>query len=280
MSPEAFRNVDLHTHSACSDGTVSPAELVRIAHRAGLEALILTDHNTVAGVPEARREAESLGQRFAGGIEINTREGDCTHILGYGIDPTGAGLQDLLAGLRRHRRERVERIVELLQRLGVQLDLEDIRTQSDETVGRPHVADALLRKGVVRTRSEAFRRFLRRGGPAHVGSVGPTVPEAIAAIRDAGGWASLAHPGLLSRKCDLGPWVDAGLEGIEVYYPSHTRSQMRRFLETAERYRLLATGGSDFHGPRTDNEKIGGIRMPPEAFDRIEGRLGLIGGGA
>jgi len=267
------RNVDLHTHSSFSDGTCTPTQLVRLAQREGVEALVLTDHDTVAGLPEALAEARRVGQAFCGGVEINTREGDSVHILGYGFDPDCPRLKDLLADLRTRRVRRAAAILELLQGLGVSVSMEDVRCGSGETIGRPHIADALRRRKVVRSRKDAFRRFLAVGGPAYVPSAGPTVPEAIAGIRGAGGWAVLAHPGLLRKGHDLGPWVDAGLEGIEAYYPNHSRAQTGRFLEAAERYGLIVTGGSDFHGPRTEHDTIGGIRLPDEVYARFESRL-------
>lgn len=271
--------VDLHTHSWCSDGTCSPAELVRRAREKGVEALALTDHDTVSGWTEARREARRLGVRLACGIELNTREGDQVHVLGYGIDPRSAPLTRSLALFRRRRRERLARIIGRLRALDVEIEVDDFPAETRCSIGRPHVADALCRKGIVRDRKEAFRRFLRKGGPAYVPSMGPAMDEAIEAVRAAGGWACLAHPGMIARSFDVGPWVDIGLEGLEVYYPGHSRAQTSRLLETAERYGLAVTGGSDYHGPESGHEEIGETELPEDAFRRIEDRLGFDGAG-
>ncbi|MFH1726409.1 MAG: PHP domain-containing protein [Elusimicrobiota bacterium] len=272
------RFVDLHTHSNRSDGTVSPAEVVRRARRQGIETLVLTDHDTVSGFEEARGEALRLGQRFACGVEINTREGDNVHILGYGVDPSSGRLRESLEEFCGRRLRRAEGIIGRLGELGVDLRLEEVVGLSREAIGRPHVADALRRKGVVRSRAEAFRRYLGRGAAAYVEPMGPTVEEAIALIREVGGFAVLAHPGLLGRDFPLGPWVDAGLEGIEAYYVTHTRPQVQRYLETAKRYGLMPTGGSDFHGPRTGHQDNLGVRLPEDVFSRIEPRLRVLGG--
>jgi hypothetical protein len=140
------------------------------------------------------------------------------------------------------------------------------------------VADALRRKGIVGTRKEAFSRYLGKGRPAYVPPMGPTAKEAIETIRAAGGWAVLAHPGMVSRDLDVERWVAWGLEGLEVYYPAHSGPQIERLLGMAERFGLLVTGGSDFHGLETDHGELGCIPFPEEAFARIEGRLGLSGG--
>jgi len=268
------RGVDLHTHSDRSDGVCPPADVVRRARQRSVRILVLTDHDTISGNDEARAEAARSGIRFAGGIEINTREGQ-VHVLGYGVDGGSGTLARWLAAVRARRRRRIRRILERLRRLGVEIGFGDIDVPPERAMGRPHVADAMRRKGVVRTRSEAFRRYLSQGAPAYEPSMGPRVEEAIAAIRKAGGWACLAHPGLLGKSLDIARWVDQGLEGIEAFYPGHTRAQALRFVETAKRFGLLVTGGSDYHGPGTNRVEIGSVPIPEEHFRRVEGRLGL-----
>lgn len=268
--PPASRRVDLHTHSVHSDGTSAPEETVRRAHARGVEVLALTDHDTVGGCAAAAREARRLGLPFVHGIEINTGEGDMVHVLGYGLDPACPALARRLSEFRGRRVERLKRIVERISAAGVELRWEEI--EGAETLGRPHIADALRRKGVVRSRREAFQRFLSRGGAAYVESMGPSVREAVEVIRAAGGWASLAHPGAF-KDGDLKGWVDQGLEGIEAFYPAHTAAQRGRFLELAARYGLVPTGGSDYHGPGTGREEIGGIRVPEDLFERLRARL-------
>lgn len=265
---------DLHTHSKYSDGTLAPAELVRRARAAGVASLVLTDHDTVSGCAEARAEAARLGLRFGCGIEINTREGDMVHILGYGIDPERPALAARLAEFRRRRAERVAGIVARLNAEGVALALEEVRGEAGETLGRPHIADALRRKRLVRTRAEAFARWLTPGRPGYVEPMGPSAAEAIAAIREAGGWACLAHP-LTVAAPDWERLVALGLEGLEVHYLNHTGPQVARLGELARRHGLLATGGSDFHGPGSGREDIGGVEIPEADFDRVAERLKL-----
>ncbi len=271
------RHADLHCHSRRSDGTLEPAEVVRRARKAGVTVLVLTDHDSVSGCPEAAAEAARQGMRFGCGIEINTAEGDGIHVLGYGIDPASATLAERLSEFRARRQKRAGLIVDKLREQGVDISFEDVRMESVETLGRPHVADALRRKGLVKDRGEAFRRWLAKGAAAYVDPMGPTVAEAVAAIKGAGGWASLAHPGTVKKDFDLSPWVEQGLEGVEAYYLAHTGPQVERFVQTARRYGLLCTGGSDYHGPGTGRENQGGVEIPDEDLRGLSERLNLSG---
>lgn len=260
---------DLHSHSYYSDGTLAPAEVVRQAHRAGVSLLSLTDHDSVTGIAEAAREAAALGMRFLPGIEINTNEPDQIHILGYGIDPAHPRLTARLEELRQVRRERAAAMLKKLQELKIDVSAEDLDGVSRESLGRPHIADALRKKGYVRTRQEAFRRYLMVGKPAYVGPVGPGIQEAIAIIRGAGGLAVLAHPGFVKRGLDYPKWVEWGLGGVEAYYPTHTANYIRRLAADAAPFGLLLTGGSDYHGPGTDRDVIGAITPPQDVYDRV-----------
>lgn len=267
--------IDLHTHSHRSDGTLPPGQVVLAAHQKGVSLLSLTDHDTVSGIEEARGEAQRLKIVFIPGIEINTVELDQVHILGYGLDVQSPSLKRNLEAFRTRRRSRVERILKKLQDLKIPVGMEDVEQVSKESLGRPHVADALRKNGYVKSRQEAFERFLMRGRPAYVEPLGPNPKEAIETIREAGGIPVLAHPGMVSAlnagSSDgaLRQWVRWGLGGIEAYYPSHSVGQTLRFLEEAGRYDLLATVGSDFHGPRTGREKIGIMKVPEEAEKKI-----------
>lgn len=269
------RRIDLHTHSTYSDGTLSPAQVVQITHERGVEVMMLTDHDSVSGYEEGRKEAEKLGLRFGCGIEINTREDDMVHVLGYGIDPGSETLAARLEDFRERRQGRAGRIVEKLQAAGIDITMEDVRGESAETLGRPHIADALIRKGVVRNRPEAFKRYLAKGCAAFIEQQGPTTEEAIALIKEAGGWASLAHPFTTAFDRRMEAWVEAGLQGVEAFYMTHTRPQVARLEEIARRFGLRRTGGSDFHGPRTGRETAGGVEVPDEVFNEIEDLLGL-----
>lgn len=268
------RRIDLHTHSSYSDGTSTPAEVVRRAHERRVEILALSDHDSVSGFEEALAAAVPLGLRVLCGVEINTRDGDNLHILGYGIDPSSEKLRLGLEDFRSRRAQRVRKIVERLGGLGLDVSWEDVQGASRQSLGRPHVADVLLRKGIVRSRKEAFERYLARGKPGYVAPMGPSVEDAIGAIRDAGGWSSLAHPGAIEDGDRLRGWVDRGLAGIETYYPAHTRETVRRLLDLARTHRLLPTGGSDYHGPGTGRDSIGGIEVDEELYGRLISRLG------
>lgn len=267
-----MHRIDLHTHSSFSDGTSTPAEVARLAKGRGVELLVLTDHDCVGGVAEAAEEARKVGLRFFPGVEINTREEDNLHVLGYNLDIASKPLQDALADFRSRRQRRVAMMVEKLQGLKVDITLEDVRGAHRETVGRPHIADALRRKKVVSNRAEAFQRFLAKDMPAYVPPLGPTVQEAIELIRAAGGWAALAHP-YAAEVEEVERYAGWGLEGLEVYYPTHTNSVVERLLDWAWRFDLTVTGGSDYHGPRTGREEIGSVTVPQEVFEKVLRRL-------
>lgn len=274
MSAEAFKRVDLHTHSTYSDGTVSPAEVVKRGKAAGLDALFLTDHDSVSGFPEAQEAARTLGVPLYCGIEINTSQKDQVHILGYGVrwqDPVfGARLGEF----RERRVARVHRIVENLRKHGLDICFEDVQAASHETLGRPHVADALRRKGVVASRKEAFARFLVKGKPGYVDPMGPTAKEAIELIRDSGGFSSIAHPETVKDLAlELPQWKSYGLEAIETFYGNHDPSAVRKFTDVAEGFKMLSTGGTDFHGPGSGRDQGLGVLVSQEVYDRFMGRL-------
>lgn len=207
------------------------------------------------------------------GIEINTRLADRVHILGYGLNWRDPGFVRRLEEFRSRREFRARRIVEALQKQGVPLSFEDVRAASRETLGRPHVADALIRKGWVKSRQEAFNRFLAQGRPGYVESMGPSPEEAISLIREAGGFASLAHPKTVGDLESLEGWMKQGLEGIEAYYALHSPSETARYAALAESRGLLATGGSDFHGPGSGRNRALGVAVPDRVFDRFMERL-------
>lgn len=232
----------------------------------------MTDHDTVSGYPEARQAALGTGVDLRCGIEINTARNNI-HILGYGIRWQDPSFMARLAEFRGRRTGRVRRIVENLRKAGLAITFEDVRAASHETLGRPHVADALRRKGIVHNRQEAFNRFLIKGKPGYADSMGPSPEEAIALIRDAGGFCSVAHPETLEDKEEVASWVKLGLEGIEVYYSSHTPSDIIEYTGLAERHGLLATGGTDFHGPGSGRDKALGVGVPDEVYGAFMERL-------
>jgi predicted metal-dependent phosphoesterase TrpH len=247
-----------------------------VARRAGLGGAtlaFLTDHDTVSGYPEARDAAKAAGLDLRCGIEINTIHADNVHILGYGFRWEDSGFTARLAEFRKRRESRVERIVEQLRALGLPLEVSDVVAEGQQTLGRPHVADALRKKGIVGSRKEAFTRFLARGKPGYVESAGPTPEEAIAMIREAGGFCSLAHPETLADESLLKGWKELGLEGIEAYYSSHKPSQTAYYLKLAADQGFMTTGGTDFHGPGSGREARLGVDVPDEVYDRFTERL-------
>lgn len=270
------KRVELHCHSVFSDGTLTPAELVSRAVKNGVELLTLTDHDSVSGGPDLFAAAKTEGLDVRLGIEINCAgEGaaDRVHVLGYGFNAAAAGFAERLAEFRERRTVRSKRIVENLRALGIAIEFEHVRSGAHETLGRPHVADALRRLGIVKSRKEAFERFLIKGKPGYVESMGPSPAEAIALIRDAGGTACLAHPQTAGKEIELDALLASGLQGLEVFYSGHSASQVRAYGDYAASRGLLVVGGSDFHGPGTGREERLGIEYSDEAAGPVLERL-------
>ncbi len=247
--------VDLHTHSTFSDGTLSPTQLVKLARKTGLTALALTDHDTVEGLAEALKHGKQCGVDVIPGLEIGClHERRSYHILGYWIDRNHSGLLKWLKKLQQGRSERNRQIIAKLGQLGIDIDEEELaRISKCGQAGRPHIARLLIDKKIVPDLDQAFQRFLRLGAPAYVSRFVYSAAESIAMIREAGGVSVLAHPvqvGMSHAKFSgiLQQLVEYGLDGIEVYYPSHTRKMRRRLRQLASRFDLAMTGGSDFHG--------------------------------
>jgi predicted metal-dependent phosphoesterase TrpH len=234
--------------------------------------LVLTDHDTVSGFAEAAA-AGSAELEVRAGVELNTSLGDSVHILGYGLRWRDAAFLERLSDFRERRFKRVRLIVDNLRARGIELSYEEVRGESRETLGRPHVADALVRKGVVSSRQEAFNRFLANGKPAYVGPMGPSPAEALALIRDCGGFSSLAHPQTVKDLSLVKEWVKLGLEGLEVHYAGHSPSERKRYADIAGSLGLLATGGSDYHGPGSGRDMALGVDMPDQDYVRFRERL-------
>lgn len=251
------RYADLHTHTNASDGTRPPRENVRLAKEAGLAAVAITDHDTLAGLEEAVLEGKRLGVEVVPGVEISTfAYGQDIHVLGYGIDGKNAEFANRLADLRQARKKRNEMLIERLGELGFLLTLEEVahnagkRDENDETIGRPHIADLMVKKGCVSSVSEAFSRYLGKGGQAYVSPqrIGPQ--EAIAWIHEAGGTAVLAHPGLYGNDALIDELAANGLDGIEAFHSDHSPEEEQKYAALATQYGLIVTAGSDFHGER------------------------------
>jgi predicted metal-dependent phosphoesterase TrpH len=273
--PAAERRwIDLHMHSTASDGAFSPGRLMELAHIRGLHACALTDHDTTAGLAEAGAAAARLDLEFVPAIELAAeRTRGVLHILGYFIDPASPALNKHLAEIIARRDERNRGILERLAALGIHLEPDAIAREAAGIVGRPHIAQALVRIGAARDLPDAFARFLGNGAAAQVERRTAPAAEVIGAIRAAGGIASLAHPTQL--KCEsaleletvLHDLRDSGLQAIEVRHPDHAPAQADDFLELAQRLQLIPTGGSDFHALATRIEHgvgFGKVRVPYE----------------
>jgi len=262
--------VDLHTHTTASDGSLTPSELVREAARAGVRVLAVTDHDSTDGLAEALAEARRHPPlELVPGIELNT-EADRSevHILGYFIDWEAVWFQEILRGFREERRGRVHRMAERLAALGMPIDPEEVFALVQEgSAGRPHVAQVLVQRGYVGSVGEAFDRYLKHGAPAYVSYQKLPPEEAIALIRRAGGVPVLAHPGFINQDDLIPRLARAGLGGVECYYAAHTPAQIAAFLRLTRELGLVATGGSDYHGPRvTPAGRVGTPEVPDEVY--------------
>ena len=263
---------DLHVHTTASDGTDSPATVVRRAREAGLSALAITDHDSVDGLGPALEEGRRLSFTVLSGVELSTEEGNQeVHILGYLFEPGNSALRKQLALFRRARRERVVKMVDRLRILGIPVDLEQVwQLAGAGAVGRPHVARMLIQMGVVGSVSEAFEKYLGRDRPAYVPRYKYTPAAAVRLIRQAGGVAVLAHPGL--SRCDhlISPLVRQGLQGLEVYYPAHSQEMIWHYRRLCRRYGLVATGGSAYHGREDrENNLLGAATAPDEVVSLL-----------
>jgi predicted metal-dependent phosphoesterase TrpH len=256
--------LDLHLHTTHSDGSLTPAEVLVLAHKAGVTALAITDHDIVSGIPEALATGAEMGIEIIPGVEISSHIGNSElHILGYCIRWQDLELNQRLAGLRESRHRRNPQIVERLRSLGLDVTYEEVRALAGtDSVGRPHIARLLMDKKYVTSAKDAFDRYLAEGRPAYVARELPKPADAISWIQAAGGVAVLAHPtwakvsgeGLNSLLTTL---KAEGLGGIEVHYSTHTKRQTTEYLDLAKRLNLLVTGGSDFHGITKPDIEIG-----------------------
>lgn len=246
--------IDLHNHTTASDGELSPTALVERAAGLGVRALAVTDHDTVAGLAEARAAGARLGVHVVDGVELSaTRAGGGTvHVLGYLFDPASPALTEPLGRLQASRRLRNEGIAERLAALGVPVELSAVRARAHGVVGRPHFAAELIACGHARSVDEAFDRWLARGRPAYVERDELRPDEAVRMVHAAGGVAVLAHPMVYAQSDErvermIAELAAAGLDGVEIDYPSHTAGQKTMLDCFARRYGLVRTGGSDFH---------------------------------
>lgn len=287
---EDARLIDLHCHSDASDGTLTPAELVDLAVATGLQALAITDHDTFEGYDAARPVAVSRGLALICGVEVGARLAGASrsaHILGYFFQDPGAELRDWLLHLQVSRRERNVALLERLQENGIRLSWDDLVSRAPRQMGRPHFAQAMVSQGYVRTLQEAFDLYLSEDGVAWTDRDEPPCEEAISRIVNAGGVACLAHPVRLSRDAArmreiLSQLIPAGLGGLECHHTEHTPEDTRLLLALASDFRLVVTGGSDFHGVNKPGVSLGtgagNVDVPASVLDKLQALCGSVQG--
>jgi len=274
--------LDLHLHSTVSDGRLPPADLVRMVHASGVRTMALTDHDSTDGVAEAEQVGAALGLRVIPGIELSTDlPGASIHILGLFLDYRDPRFQQTVRQFRDARRTRAQQMVDALAALGAPISIERVFEIAGEgSVGRPHVAQALLEAGHIESIEEAFERFIGHGGPAYFDGFRLEPADAVRLIRDVGGLAVWAHPVELDGKVwgDYLPrLVSAGVDGLEAYYSKdYGPDYPRLLLEACAAHGLVATVGSDFHGFASMDRPPGSVDAPNDLLARLEARLERI----
>ncbi|HMJ18409.1 MAG TPA: PHP domain-containing protein [Gemmatimonadaceae bacterium] len=269
--------IDLHTHSTASDGTLPPEQVVEAAAQCGLKALALTDHDTIGGIPAAREAGERLGIRIITGVELSAfQDGHEVHVLALHLSQLDT-LHKRLEDLRASRFSRAEKIVEKLNALGIPITLDEVLLQSNGgAVGRPHVARALIARGVVHDFRDAFMRYLGGNGSAFVPKDKLSIEDAIAIAHDAGALAIWAHPGDGGRREKLEPLVAAGLDGVEIRHPSHSGEDIKRLQALTDFFGLVPSGGSDWHGATEGPRRLGMMNVPAEWLERQDERVASL----
>jgi 3',5'-nucleoside bisphosphate phosphatase len=269
----AGQYVDLHSHSTASDGSQSPTALITAAKAAGLAAIALTDHDTMAGVPEAAAAGAALGIRVVPGVELSATDADReVHLLGLHIDRPNA-LEEALRTFRDSRYLRAQQIVAKLNELGVPISFDEVLALSaGAAIGRPHLARVLIEGGWARDSRDAFDRYLGAGRPAYVAKHRLSVEEAIELVHAGGGLAVLAHPGPGGRRETVERFVAQGLDGLEVRHPGHSNEDAARLGALVDFFGLVPSGGSDWHGASEGPRVLGAMRVPLVWLDAQDAR--------
>lgn len=279
MSPEAggAAYVDLHTHSTASDGTLPPQQVIEAAARCGLKALALTDHDTIGGIPAAREAGDRLGIRLIAGVELSAFHDDHeVHVLALHLSNLEA-LERRLEELRALRVTRAEKIVLKLNALNIPITMDEVLQQSNGgAVGRPHVARALIARGVAHDFRDAFMRYLGGNGIAFVQKDKLSFADAIGIAHEAGAIAIWAHPAEGGRRERMEPLVAAGLDGIEIRHPSHSGEDMKRLQALTDFFGLVPSGGSDWHGASEGPRRLGMMNVPAEWLERQDERVAAL----
>lgn len=262
---------DLHCHSSCSDGSLTPSELLQNAVDSGLQGLSITDHDTVDAYETAFDGAKALGLTLISGVEFSTAlRGQSIHILGYAFDPDNPALRYLCERHTHRREDRLQKILERLCQEGFSLNEEDVRAHSEgSSIGRPHIAAAMMEKGYVHSIKEAFQNYLAEGKPCYVPGALFSPEETIDVIHGAQGKAVIAHPHLIKSRPTVNRLLQLDFDGIECYYARFPPDQERPWLKLAEKRALLVTGGSDFHGSAKPHLPLGCSWAPEDTFLRL-----------
>jgi len=268
--PKKF--ADLHLHTTFSDGTYTPEELVAKSIKAGLSAIAVVDHDTVEGLPDCIAAGIKHGLEIIPGIELSAEsEGQEIHVLGYLIDYRSKLLNEKLVFLNKRRVERVYKMAEKLGQMGIKLNPQEVFELSGSgTVGRLHIARAMVKAGLIDSLYDAFHKYIGDECPAYVCGFKFSTQEAIKVIRDSGGIPVLAHPYVVKDDELLHELIRQGLMGLEAYYPEHSQSMINFYLNLAKDNGLLVTGGSDFHGSAKPKVKIGATKIPYELVERLK----------
>ncbi|MGF7185761.1 hypothetical protein GGQ84_001853 [Desulfitispora alkaliphila] len=266
--------IDLHIHTRASDGTLSPSQVIQKAVEKGLSAVAITDHDTVDGVEEAITEAKKYKEiEVIPGIELSTywKKAEI-HILGYYIEYKSKWLLNTLSYLQSKRLERVKKMIDKLNHMGYKINYKDVVSKTEGSVGRPHVASALVDYKYVTSIGEAFDNLIGYDKPAYVPRYKLTPAEAIKIINKAKGVAVLAHPGLYASEWEgaMDEMLTAGLKGIEVYYRLHSQELQKHLLNLTNRHCLIATGGSDFHGGNREENLMGTPEVPATVLQQLQ----------
>ena len=279
-APAAAAHVDLHTHSTASDGAMPPEKVVETARAAGLAAIALTDHDTLGGVAAAQAAGARVGLRVVAGVELSAFDGDREiHVLGLHIADV-ARLDGELVQFREGRAERAAQIVAKLNALGVPVTLDAVLAEAaGGAIGRPHIARAMIAGRWARDPRDAFDRYLGAGRPAFVDKRRLTIADSIRLIHEAGGLALLAHPGPEGTRERVERFLPLGLDGLEVRHPGHTADDTARLGALVEHFRLVPTGGSDWHGALGGPRVLGAMRIPYAWLERQEERLARVRSG-
>jgi 3',5'-nucleoside bisphosphate phosphatase len=275
-SSSSAGRADLHTHTTHSDGAHKPYDLIQRAHAHGLSVLSITDHDNVGALDEAMEWGKSLGMEVISGLELSVSLGEKdVHVLAYFVDHRNQDLLDYLTFFRRERLRRAERIVQKLNKINIPLKLEAVLEQAGVgSVGRPHIANALLDGGFIGTYHEAFERFIGTGGPAFEKKYQLSPADAFKLINRAGGLSFLAHPGKHISELDLSQLIKNGLDGIEVIHPAHDEKLREYYRGLVNQYFLLESGGSDFHGgKKNDDHTLGAYTVPMHVVETMRSRL-------